>query len=87
MKSSEPEVAGKIQEVIDRNSTSSQVPNTFTGNKHFCESDYTIHRTPAWMASVRMASERVIGTELVNEDNLKGYYQDILYYKRTLASP
>lgn len=74
MKSSEPEVAGKIQEMIDRNSTSSQVPNTFTGNKHFCESDYTIHRTPAWMASVRMASERVIGTELVNEDNLKGYY-------------
>lgn len=26
------------------------------------------------MASVRMASDRVIGTELVNEDNLKGYY-------------
>ena len=26
------------------------------------------------MASLRMASSRVIGTELVNEDNLKGYY-------------
>ena len=38
------------------------------------ESDYTVHRTPTWLASVRMASERVIGTELVNEDNLKGYY-------------
>lgn len=74
MKSSEPEVAGKIQEMIDRNSISSKVPNSFIGNKHFCESDYTIHRTSAWMASVRMASERVIGTELVNEDNLKGYY-------------
>ncbi len=74
MKSSEPEVAEKIQEMIHRNSISSQIPNTFTGNKHFWESDYTIHRTPRWMASVRMASKRVIGTELVNEDNLKGYY-------------
>lgn len=74
MKSSEPEVVGKIQEMIDRNSIFSKVPNPFIGNKHFCESDYTIHRTPRWMASVRMASERVIGTELVNEDNLKGYY-------------
>lgn len=74
MKSSEPEVAGKIQEMIDWNSISSKAPNSFIGNKHFCESDYTIHRTSAWMASVRMASERVIGTELVNEDNLKGYY-------------
>lgn len=26
------------------------------------------------MSSVKMASRRVIGTELVNEDNLKGYY-------------
>ena len=26
------------------------------------------------MASVKMASKRVIGTELVNEDNLKGFY-------------
>ena len=26
------------------------------------------------MASVKMASDRVIGTELVNEDNLKGFY-------------
>ncbi len=74
MKSSEPEVAEKMQQMIHRNSISSQIPNTFTGNKHFWESDYTIHRTPRWMASVRMASKRVIGTELVNEDNLKGYY-------------
>ena len=60
--------------MILRNSSFSQVPNSFTGNKHFRESDYTVHRTPTWLASVRMASERVIGTELVNEDNLKGYY-------------
>lgn len=74
MKSSEPEVAGKIKEMIKRNTISSQIPNTFIGNKHFWESDYTIHRTSRWMASLRMSSNRVIGTELVNEDNLKGYY-------------
>lgn len=74
MKSNEPEVNDKIKEMIRRNSTALLTPNTFTGNKHFWESDYTIHRTPTWMASVRMASDRVIGTELVNEDNLKGYY-------------
>lgn len=42
--------------------------------KHFDQSDYTIYRSSQWMASVKMASNRVIGTELVNEDNLKGYY-------------
>lgn len=73
-KSSEPEVAKQIEAMIKRNSTDTQAPNTFIGNKHFGESDYTIHRTARWMSSLRMASNRVIGTELVNEDNLKGYY-------------
>lgn len=48
--------------------------NTPVGHKHFDDSDYTVHRSVGWMASVKMASERVIGTELINEDNLKGYY-------------
>ncbi len=74
LKGSEPTVAEKIREMIHRNSLLTASPNTFTGNKHFRESDYTLHRTPGWMASVRMASNRIIGTELVNEDNLKGYY-------------
>lgn len=86
VKGSEPIVAEKIKKMMNRNllphsspasfanTSSGASPNTFIGNKHFWESDYTIHRTPDWMASVRMASNRVIGTELVNEDNLKGYY-------------
>ena len=48
--------------------------SNFTGHKHFWDSDQTVHRSSRWMASVKMASERVIGTELVNEDNLKGFY-------------
>lgn len=47
---------------------------SFVGYNHFWCSDYTIYRRPHWMASLRMSSERVLGTELVNEDNLKGYY-------------
>lgn len=59
--------------------------NPLVGHKHFQCSDYTVHRAPHWMASVRMSSNRVIGTELVNEDNLKGYYMGdgaTYYYKQ-----
>lgn len=48
--------------------------NPLQGHKHFDDSDYTVHRSPDWMGTVKMSSNRVIGTELVNEDNLLGYY-------------
>ncbi|MEG1934440.1 MAG: polysaccharide lyase family 8 super-sandwich domain-containing protein, partial [Rikenellaceae bacterium] len=63
-----------IKNFIDRNFISPESENRFVGNKHFSNSDLTIHRTKNWMASLRMASMRVIGTEQINEDNLKGYY-------------
>lgn len=48
--------------------------NNLIGHNHFDDSDYTIHRTKDWMASVKMASNRVIGTELINEDCPQGFY-------------
>lgn len=48
--------------------------NQLVGHKHFDRSDYTIHRTKDWMASLKMSSSRIIGSELINEDNLKGKY-------------
>lgn len=48
--------------------------NPLIGHQHFWQSDYTIHRRPQWMASVKMASERVIGVEMMNGDNMQGYY-------------
>jgi chondroitin AC lyase len=48
--------------------------NPLIGHKHFDDSDYTVHRSKDWMGTVKMSSNRVIGTELINEDNLKGYY-------------
>ena len=47
---------------------------SLAGHKHFWQSDYTIHRRPQWMASVKMASQRVIGVEAMNGDNMLGYY-------------
>ena len=48
--------------------------NPLVGHRYFNYSDYTVHRRPTWMASLKMASERFIGTEQVNEDNLLGFY-------------
>ena len=44
------------------------------GNKHFFCSDMTTHHTKHWMASVKMASNRVAGSEQMNGDNQHGYY-------------
>jgi len=44
------------------------------GNKHFWRSDIQIQRTPDYYFSVKMASERVIGSESCNSENLQGYY-------------
>lgn len=48
--------------------------NSLIGHKHFYDSDYTVHRSKDWMGALKMCSTRVIGAELVNEDNLLGYY-------------
>lgn len=48
--------------------------NGFIGNKHFWQSDYTVTRRRNWMASLKMASQRVIGVEALNGDNMRGYY-------------
>lgn len=69
-----PDLALKMQDLLKDNYGSGANGTTFTGHKHFWDSDQTIHRTSRWMASLKMGSERVQATELVNEDNLKGYY-------------
>lgn len=50
-----------------------RIPVGLLGQYHFWKSDMTMHRCPTWMATVRMASNRVIGTES-GTDNVKGYY-------------
>jgi chondroitin AC lyase len=47
---------------------------TLTGNKHFWRSDFQVQRTPDYYFSVKMCSERVIGAESCNSENISGYY-------------
>ncbi len=47
---------------------------TLVGNKHFWRSDFQVQRTPEYYFSVKMCSERVIGAESCNSENLQGYY-------------
>lgn len=74
MQGSTGEQTREIKEFIHDNFFAPGSVNKWKGNKVFWDSDETVHRTSHWMASVKMASSRVIGTELVNEDNKKGYY-------------
>lgn len=56
------------------NSTYPAFANPLIGHKHFYESDYTVHRTADWMASVKMTSNHVIGPERLSEENIKGFF-------------
>lgn len=47
---------------------------TLAGNKHFWKSDFQVHRRKNFYFSVKMSSERVVGTESVNKENVQGYY-------------
>lgn len=47
---------------------------TLAGNRHFWRSDVQIQRTNEYYFSVKMCSERVIGAESCNSENIQGYY-------------
>lgn len=68
----ENDVCNQIAEQFIANSFGRD--NALVGHKHFWQSDYTIMRQPNWMASLKMASTRVLGTESMNGDNKQGYY-------------
>ena len=62
------------QSLIAENYGIGKVKQPLVGYRHFWRSDYTVYRTPDWMASVKMASQRVTGVECMNGDNMKGFY-------------
>lgn len=68
-------LAAKFSRLIKENFISdADILNTLIGHKHFWRSDFTIHRSPGWYASVRMNSNRVKGIEMTNQENLQGHY-------------
>lgn len=44
------------------------------GHKHFWRTDYTVQRSTGSMMSLKTFSTRTIGGEVINNENLKGFY-------------
>jgi len=66
METLDPEFAGVYLKANDY--------KNLLGNKHFWRSDIQIQRNPDYYFSIKMASNRVIGAESCNSENLQGYY-------------
>lgn len=64
----------KYEDLIKDNFEDRGKPTSLTGLYHFWMSDMTVQRRPLWMTSIKMSSDRIIGAETGNGDNLKGYY-------------
>ena len=59
--------------------------NALTGFRYFWRSDYAVFRRPEFMATLKLSSKRVVGTEKENLENLSGYHlgDGTLYLYRT----
>lgn len=74
MMEADPVNKNDYQKVIDRDVKPVVAENTLIGNKYFHYSDYLIHRSTDWCSALKMSSNRVIGSEIVNSENLLGIY-------------
>ena len=75
--------AAEYQAFVSRNVP--DAPNDLTGLRHFWRSDYLVQRRPEFMASLKLSSNRVIGAELVNLENLSGFHLGdggLYFYRR-----
>lgn len=53
---------------------SPDAPQSLAGSKAFFRSDYLVQRSPKHFYSLRMFSKRTIGTEMINNENIKGFW-------------
>lgn len=60
-----------IFNIVDTQDNPSTAPNEYV---HYRNSDYSLYRCDAFFSAVRMSSQRVIGAEAGNGENLQGYY-------------
>ncbi len=77
MKMLDPEYSNEYQQYLDQ-MQSRDGENKLTGNTYFWRSDYMVHRREDFMASVKMNSNFVLGTEAGgnNENQLGGFLSD-----------
>ena len=81
----DPEYAGEYKKTYDRDAVAVSSGNCFTGNRYFYCSDYGVHRTEKWFSGLKMSSNRTIGAEIINTENLLGMYTGngaVCYYNR-----
>ena len=82
----DPGYAGEYKKAYDRNVPAATLTaNTLTGYRFFNYSDYGIYRASLWSAGLKMSSNRTIGAEIVNTENLLGRYVGngaVFYYNR-----
>ncbi len=68
----DPEHAAEYRAYVARNAP--EAPNDLVGNRYYPRSDYLVHRLPGLMFALKMSSNRVIGAETTNGENLSGYH-------------
>lgn len=68
----DPEYAQQYRAFIARNRPGA--PNDLTGFSYFWRSDYAVHRLKNFCVTLKMSSERVIGAETTNNENMLGYH-------------
>ena len=49
-------------------------PYSVVGNRHFWRSDFMTHQRPRFYISAKMVSRRTIGSEILNGENLQGFW-------------
>ena len=68
----DPDHSGDYLDFVSRNQ--GQTPNKLIGSRYFWRSEYLVHRQPTCAYTLKLSSTRVIGTEMVNQENLQGYH-------------
>lgn len=72
LEKSDPAFASEYRKALRSYEGRTAEADQLTGNTHFWRSDFMVDRRPAYYASVKMSSARVIGTEMINKENLSG---------------
>jgi len=74
MAAGDAEHAKEYRQLLAANEPGSAPNPKVAGNVMYWRSDYVADRRADYLATVKMSSKRVIGTETVNKENLLGYY-------------
>jgi chondroitin AC lyase len=66
-----PERAGELM-ALKKHIEGTGAPYSFLGNRYFWNSDFMTHQREAYYISVKMVSNRTVGTETIHAENMKG---------------